>query len=379
MIKVKFKNIIKNNFKFIIIMLIVIILGFTGIAFALNISTFNPININITNAPLGINLSYLGGSGSTITSTGNLIPISTVPDTITNLSEYTNENVLKIGFTVSTVSTNPNNTMFDIALYDIAMDCNLKNEYFKWRLYKNNTLISLGDFSRQYDLSIDTENKLILTNTQQDLTDNEDTYVLLIWIANSCEGSLDNCTNAFNQNKMFGKSFSANLKFELSSGTTKKPITRITDNNLSCNYTPVSAPICQTLTYNGTAQTLVNSSSNYTLVNNTGVVAGNYAVVAKLNGNNTWNNGSTDDMIINCSIGKKNVTITAADQDLNSFENSIAKITSVGLISGHTITSIYLYTDNGYIVSNNAIIEDSNGNNVTDNYNITYVKGTVLN
>ena len=41
----EYKNLLKNNLKFIIAMVVVITLGVTGITFAINIDTFNPIMV----------------------------------------------------------------------------------------------------------------------------------------------------------------------------------------------------------------------------------------------------------------------------------------------------------------------------------------------
>ena len=128
----KYKEIVKNNLKFIIIMIVVITLGIVGIAFAINIDTFNPVGINITTSTLGANIVYLNNSSSTITSSGKLMPVN---DSIEITSDTTNENILKVEFKISGVSTNPNNTIVDIALHNINIDCELKSEYFKWKLY----------------------------------------------------------------------------------------------------------------------------------------------------------------------------------------------------------------------------------------------------
>ena len=102
--------------------------------FAINIDTFNPIGINIGTATLGANITYLNGSSATITSTGKLLPINDDKTEIT--PDSTDESILKIDFKLSGTSTNPNNTIMDISLNNISMDCELKSEYFKWKLYK---------------------------------------------------------------------------------------------------------------------------------------------------------------------------------------------------------------------------------------------------
>ena len=141
----KYKNLIKSNLKFIIAMTVVIALGAVGITFAINIDTFNPIGINIGTATLGANITYLNGSSATITSTGKLLPINDDKTEIT--PDSTNESILKIDFKLSGTSTNPDNTIMDISLNNISMDCELKSEYFKWKLYKEEALLSSGSFS----------------------------------------------------------------------------------------------------------------------------------------------------------------------------------------------------------------------------------------
>ena len=92
----EYKNLLKNNLKFIIAMVVVITLGVTGITFAINIDTFNPIGINIGTATLGANITYLNGSSATITSTGKLLPVNDDKKEIT--PDSTDESILKIDF-----------------------------------------------------------------------------------------------------------------------------------------------------------------------------------------------------------------------------------------------------------------------------------------
>lgn len=375
----KYKEIVKNNLKFIIIMIVVIMLGIVGIAFAINIDTFNPVGINITTSTLGANIVYLNNSSSTITSSDKLIPVN---DSIEITSDTTNENILKVEFKISGVSTNPNNTIVDIALHNINMDCELKSEYFKWKLYKNSALLNNGSFSPTYDSM--PNNRMVLTEIQEDLTTNEDTYILLIYIGESCIGDIDTCNFEYDQSKFINKSFSATMKLELSTGN-KKNNTRVTSSNSACNYTKVNIPSCNTLTYNGNSQTLVEGETGYTLVNSAGTNAGNHTVVAKLDEGYEWSTGSSEDQAINCSIARKEIIIKASDQtiDYNSnITNDTTKITTEGLVSGHSVNYIHLYTSQyeigtGVIYASAAKITDSNGNDVTDNYYIIYDNGTV--
>lgn len=379
----KYKNLIKSNLKFIIAMTVVIALGAVGITFAINIDTFNPIGINIGTATLGANITYLNGSSATITSTGKLLPINDDKTEIT--PDSTNESILKIDFKLSGTSTNPDNTIMDISLNNISMDCELKSEYFKWKLYKEEALLSSGSFSPKFDSM--KNNRLVLTNTQERLTTNEDKYTLLIYLAESCTGDLSTCnanSGSYNQETLLNKSFSATMKVELSTGN-KKTNTRSTSSTSACSYTSVSVPTCNTLTYNGSSRTLITTNAKYTLTNNTGTNAGNYVVIAELKSDYKWPDGTKVAKSITCNIAKKDVTITPIAQTIahgGNVVSDISKVTASGLVSGHSISYVHLSTRNynvgtGTINASAARIKDSSSNDVTDNYNIIYATGTV--
>ena len=379
----KYKNLIKSNLKFIIAMTVVIALGAVGITFAINIDTFNPIGINIGTATLGANITYLNGSSATITSTGKLLPINDDKTEIT--PDSTNESILKIDFKLSGTSTNPDNKIMDISLNNISMDCELKSEYFKWKLYKEEALLSSGSFSPKFDSM--KNNRLVLTNTQERLTTNEDKYTLLIYLAESCTGDLSTCnanSGSYNQETLLNKNFSATMKVELSTGN-KKTNTRSTSSTSACSYTSVSVPTCNTLTYNGSSRTLITTNAKYTLTNNTGTNAGNYVVIAELKSDYKWPDGTKVAKSITCNIAKKDVTITPIAQTIahgGNVVSDISKVTASGLVSGHSISYVHLSTRNynigtGTINASAARIKDSSSNDVTDNYNIIYATGTV--
>ncbi len=374
----EYKELIKNNFKFITAMTLVITLGIIGITFALNYNA--SVDISIGTSQLGANITYLNGSSADITSTNSLIPINDATESIT--SSTTNSSLLKIDFKVSGVSTNPNNTIMDISLNNVTMDCELKSTYFKWKLYKNGELLNNGNFSPSFDII--SNNRIVLTNTQENLTTTEDTYSLIIYIGESCTGDISDCDSSYDQKKLSNKNFTATMKLELSTGK-KKTITRETSNTEACTYTSISVPICKTLTYNGASQTLVNTGTGYSLVNNTGKNAGKYATIAKLNDGYIWSGNTKGDKVIECNIAKKELTITAKDQTINSgstLSSTISNITTTGLVTGDTVSSIYLYTPQyetgtGLIYARGAKIIDSSSNDVTNNYEINYISGTV--
>ncbi len=215
------KDIIKNNSKFIIVMLLVIVLGITGVTVAIKVGNFNPIAINTTTGNISATISYDSSvNSSTVTSTGKMLPIE---DSLVTGTSVTDARVLKVKFTVTGKSTNPANSIYDISLRNITMDKELKSLNVKWRLYKNNTLLSDGNFSPSFDVI--ENNRLVLTNTQQDLTTTASTYVFLMWISETCTGDITSCTNSDNQFKYVGKNFSFDIKLETSTKA-KKTLTR---------------------------------------------------------------------------------------------------------------------------------------------------------
>lgn len=215
------KNIIKNNSKFIIVMLLIIVLGITGVTVAIKVGNFNPIAINTTTGNISATISYDSSvNSSTVTSTGKMLPIE---DSLVTGTSVTDARVLKVKFTVTGKSTNPANSIYDISLRNITMDKELKSLNVKWRLYKNNTLLSNGNFSPSFDVI--ENNRLVLTNTQQDLTTTASTYVFLMWISETCTGDITSCTNSDNQFKYVGKNFSFDIKLETSTKA-KKTLTR---------------------------------------------------------------------------------------------------------------------------------------------------------
>ena len=372
------KNIIKKNIRFISAMIVVIILGIFGISYALKVAPFNKIAVNIKSANMDVNISYDSGvNGADISNSGNLLPIN---DSLVTGPTVNDSRVLKAKFYVTGNTSNPENSIYDVAIHDFNVDCELRTEDLKWRLYKNGTLLSSGNLSPKFDTM--SNNRLVLTETQQDLTTTKDEYVFLLWISESCSGDIANCSKEQDQSKYLGKSLSGSIKVELATKS-KKALIRTTGVSGSCNYTMTSTPTCNTLTYNGNEQTLVSAGDNYTISNGTGTNAGDYAVTLKLKDGYKWNDGSTNDKILNCSINRKNAVITANNQTIkygSSIDNS--KYSVSNLISGHRVSSVYLDTNidkvgTGVITPTKSKIVDTSGNNVTDNYDLNYISGTL--
>lgn len=378
------KNIgfLRSNFKFLVIMFLIIVFGLFGITYAVRIGNPKPVALNIDTASMDVDISYDSASnGDVFYSLANLFPIS---DDLVTGTDVTDSRVVKVKFIVSNVSSNPINSIYDIVLRNINMDCELKTEYFKWRLYKNDALLSEGNFSPTFDTM--EGNRLVLTETQQDLTTSSDTYVFLMWISESCPNSvsIEQCTIDLDQSKYLNKDFQANIKLELATGI-KKELVRNVGSAQSCDYTATNVPICNTLTYNGVEQQLINSGSAYTLVNSSAVNAGKYVVTAKLNDGYKWSDGTTSDKLLICDVNKKTVTLTSLDQVITYGEeigNTTDNINISGLITGDSLntfklTSSIVDVGSGNISISNIQILDSSSNDVTNNYDINSNEGKV--
>ena len=148
--------------------------------------------------------------------------------------------------------------------------------------------------------------------------------------------------------------------------------------------------LCNNLTYNGNSQQLVSSTSvngyGYTLKDYTGKNAGDYTITASLKDNYVWKDGTSNDITFNCSINKKVASITANDQHItyeDSIDNSVSKITTSGLVTGHSVSSITLTPSTNNVITNGTITPSkativSDGTDVTSNYNITYNTGKLV-
>ena len=203
-----------RNALVITIEVIAIILGVVGITYAAA-TLSSSVNVSASN----LNVVYTGDK--TVTAT-DLSPRVTAP-TISETS-----NVARVAFTVKGASANVNsNIIYDIMLDSINADSAFFNSYVKWRLYKNNSLLSEGNMSYAFDSSL-RDNKLTLTNIQQDMPSNSstaDSYVFLMWIEETCTDVL-NCGSAANQNGLIGKSFQANIFVAVNTGN-KVALTRV--------------------------------------------------------------------------------------------------------------------------------------------------------
>ena len=157
-----------------------------------------------------------------------------------------------------------------------------------------------------------------------------------------------------------------------------------------------TAPQAINPTWNGQTQTLVTAGEaeggtmRYALGNDaatapttgysasipTGTEVGNYYV---------WYKAVGDDDHIDCgaacvtvSIGKKTVTVTARAQTIlegEAIETGVGYAELTDAVNSHYLSAITLTASGSEIVPSDAVILDMKGNDVTENYNISYAKG----
>lgn len=203
-----------KNALVITIEVIAIVLGVVGITYAAA-TLSSSVNVSASN----LNVVYTGDKTVTATDLSPRVTAPTVSET---------SNVARVAFTVKGASNNVNsNIIYDIMLDSISADSAFFNSYVKWRLYKNSSLLSEGNMSYAFDSSLK-DNKLTLTETQQDMPSNSstaDSYVFLMWIEETCTDVL-NCGSAANQNGLIGKSFQANIFVAVNTGN-KVALTRV--------------------------------------------------------------------------------------------------------------------------------------------------------
>mgnify|MGYP004665416211 CR=1 FL=1 len=254
---------------------------------------------------------------------------------------------------------------------DILID-KVKPEF---NVYDNESLIDKNEVLK----STESNNKSIIVNVK-DIKDLDSGVKTIKYTFDSNYINIDRTKEEFKIEKELnlGKT---NLKIEVEdyAGNIN---TRVITYEVYKETTKPDTAYCNTLTYNGKNQTLTKESDSFTFSNNVKKNAGTYKVVAKLNENYRWQDKTNEDVKINCSIGKKDVTIQANDQMLTGDSNlnqSIDQVTITGLVTGDKLESIKLTAsgelETGSIIPSDAVIKNGS-NNVNDNYNITYKNGT---
>lgn len=136
--------------------------------------------------------------------------------------EVSLNNIIYIDFYVGGDKTNSaTNIVYDIALVDLEVDCDLLSPYLKWKLIKNGEEISNGSFDYRFDTIAN--GRLVLTTIQQDLKDyNEDKrtydyYQFYIWISDSCQsGNISDCLfGVEDQSSLLNRKLKGKVEVEL--------------------------------------------------------------------------------------------------------------------------------------------------------------------
>ena len=209
------KRLFRNrDIKVIILEVFLIALGLVGLTLGVKY-IMNSINVNVDTSKLAID------SMNANVTNGTLTPIN---DSTVNIN--TTSNVLRITFDVKGASTNTGNNIIYDVLLNLTADCSLKNESVKWRLYKNNSLLTSGNTSPKYDKNI-LKGKIMLTDIQQDLvpySKTADKYVFILWMSESCnEEDITKCDISKGlTSDSGGKSISGNIDIRLNSGKKKE-------------------------------------------------------------------------------------------------------------------------------------------------------------
>jgi len=202
------KDFLNKNIKTIIILFFIIALSIVGITLALQLDS-----TSVTIAAGDYDVVY---SGTTTLPSSKLQPIYDAD----LLSTDNASKVMKVTFTVKGAQTNPTDIpiIYDVSLTNLNLPEELKSEYLKWRLYKNNTQISEGSFSTDFDAQVN--KRMVLTTIQQDLpsySSTADSYTFYVWISETCTGDITTCTDTtLDLTPLTNKTFTGEIRIELS-------------------------------------------------------------------------------------------------------------------------------------------------------------------
>ena len=265
------KNFLSKNIKLIISLLVIIGIGIIGYTLAAP---------KLTNVSIATGNYQVVYSGTATLPSSKLTPI--LDDELTSSSNSTK--VMKVTFTVKGAQTNPTNVpiIYDVSLTDLNLASELHSELLKWRLYKNNTQISEGNFSYDFDSQIN--NRMVLTSIQQDLPSYSsavDSYTFYIWISEQCIGEITSCGEETNTAPLMNKTLSGNIKIELSTKSKKSLVRPVTATKTIINLASTDAcnaggtGVCATNSFTENGETKYHDyrfrgadPNNYVLFNN---------------------------------------------------------------------------------------------------------------
>ena len=224
------KNEEKGYKKYLVILVVIVFI--IGITYAAQ--TASSI-FNVATATIGLDTSAYGNT--TFDASG--LKFSPILDNKVGTSEVEN-NVIKIDFTVGGASGNDTskNIIYDIALVDLDVSCELLSPYVKWKLIKNGSTLSSGSLDYKFDTI--KSGRFVLTETQLDLPaynasgTGYDNYTFYMWISDSCQSDLSTCAangNLHDQSDLLNKRLKGKIEVELYTST-KKTLVRNPSNTL---------------------------------------------------------------------------------------------------------------------------------------------------
>ncbi|MEE3343862.1 MAG: hypothetical protein VZS44_07220 [Bacilli bacterium] len=204
----------KSSFKEKYVILIVGAVLLLGITYAIQNSTSL---FKATTATIKIDEEAYGDTEFDASNI-KLIPI------LDNEVEIKSDNVIRIDFKVGGNQENSDkiDIIYDLALNELELDCDLISPYVKWKLIKNNEEISTGSLDYKFDTIKD--GRLVLTNTQQDLVaysedkTDYDNYTFYMWLSDNCQEDLSQCKNMEEQTNLLNKKLKGKIEIELNTG-----------------------------------------------------------------------------------------------------------------------------------------------------------------
>ncbi len=140
----------------------------------------------------------------------------------------------------------------------------------------------------------------------------------------------------------------------------------------------VEKPVADTTTfaYDGAEHVLLTLGEGYVLADGTvqETNANDYSAEFALDSNYVWADNTLENVVINWTITKKEVTVTAKDQTINASEEISQSEYTVGdLAEGHV--AVVLLSVDGEEILVVVTINDANGDDATANYDVTTVNG----
>ena len=197
---------IKENRKYIYLLVAVVIL--IGVTYAIySVSSL----FQATTSKINIDEEAYGNT-SFDSSNIDFVPIldSEVEDSI--------DNIIKITFKVGGARDNSDvdDIIYDVALSDLSISCDLLSPYLKWKLVKNGKELSSGSLDYKFDT---------IKNGRLVSGSGYDDYTFYMWLSDSCQDELGECNSKdelVDQSNLLNKRIGGKIEIEVNSGNKKK-------------------------------------------------------------------------------------------------------------------------------------------------------------